>query len=269
MQPDLFTGSAAGRTDAPEVLTDLEVDYTPEGVVVQLLLALRQLRPRFAPSLVLDPAAGSGVFGRGVRAVFGPVPICVGIDMRESESENLERAYDDLLEVTLGRNRPERYDFVVGNPPFSAFEDDGWPNNFRERGLLAPGALVAFYGLSQWGQTDEAAATMQRWAPSAQLRLGGRPQHRGEGTLRWAPIPKKRRVVGGPTHEWRENGGDAREYCLWIWDLADFGRSGPPTWTTVQLPVLPIDFRRWRPDAVPGTRPIDHSLVELIRGRYL
>lgn len=267
-----------GRVDAQEVLDETEADYTPEGVVVQLLLALRECRPNFRPRLALDPAAGSGVWGRAMRAVFGGELLVAAVEKRKSEADNLARAYrwwtigsalGEGPRVLLRRAGARGFDFSAGNPPFSAFEDDGWADNFRERELLEPGALVAFYGLSQWGQSKEAATTLKRWSPSLQLRVGGRVEHRGVGTYRWAPIPKKRRVPGGPTHEWRKNGGDSREYCLWVWDLADYGRKGRPRWQAEQLPILPRRHRCWLPDEVPGTRPIDHRVVDLIRRRYL
>ena len=251
MQPDLFAGAAGGRTDSPEVLAALEVDYTPEAVAVQLLLALQERG--FADSIrLLDPSAGSGVWGRAARAVLGADVHLVGVELRESEAANLAASYDaHAIGSALGPHaRPHGpFDLVVSNPPFSAFEEY-WPTSFRDRGLLAAGAVVAFYGLTQWGQAAEAAEHLRAWSPSSCLRVGGRVGHRGD-----------RRA-------------DAREYCLWVWDTEDGPqgggyRPGRPGWHTEQLPVLPVDMRHWSPDAVPGTRPIDHSLVDLIRRRYL
>lgn len=246
---DLF-GGANGRTDAPEVLAELEVDYTPEAVAVQLLLALQERGFSSGPK-ILDPSAGSGVFGRAARAVFGDC-YHVGVELRASEEANLAAAYDahvigSALSAEVDRHGP--FDLVISNPPFSAFEGY-WPTNFRDRGLLAQGAVVALYGLTQWGQSGEAAEHLRAWTPSVQLRLGGRVGHRGDGKA------------------------DAREYSLWCWDTEDGPqggsyRKGRPGWHTEQLPILPTDFRRWRPEAVPGTRPIDHQLVEEIRRRYL
>jgi hypothetical protein len=253
MQPDLF-GSAGGRTDSQAVLEETEADYTPEAVVVQLLLALQE-RGFGAGGRVLDPSAGSGVWGRAVRAVFGSDVHLVGVERRVSEAANLAAAYDDhAIGEALGpQARPHGpFDLVVTNPPFSAFEEY-WPTSFRDRGLLADGAVVAFYGLTQWGQAAEAAEHLRTWSPSSCLRVGGRVGHRGD-----------RRA-------------DAREYCLWIWDTEDGVEGGGyrrgakwrPGWHTEQLPVLPVDMRHWSPDQVPGTRPIDQSLVDLIRRRYL
>lgn len=275
MQPDLF-GSARGRTDSPEVLKELEVDYTTEAITVQLLLAVQQTRPRFRPRRALDPSCGSGVWARAMRAVFGDDLMIAGVEIRESERVNVRNACNrsgigdalgPLPRELLGAGE-DGYDLIASNIPFSGYEDGGWPDNFRERGLIAPHGILVFYGHTQWGQAESSVPTLETWSPAEQLRLGGRPQHRGKGTKHWAKIPKRRRVPGGPTHEWRESGGNSLECCAWVWELDDH-RSGRASWRTRQLPVLPIDMRRWTTDAVPGTRPIDQGLVDLIRRRYL
>ncbi len=96
-QAHLF--GAAGRTDAPDVLAELEVDYTPVAVAVQLLLGLKRWtwdKPR-----ILDPAAGSGCWGRAARAVFGADAYLVGVEPRASERANVAAAYDEAHEQTL------------------------------------------------------------------------------------------------------------------------------------------------------------------------
>ena len=247
-QAQLF--GAAGRTDSPEVLADLEVDYTPSAVAVQLLLALNELAEIGGdPGRCLCPSAGSGVWARAMRAVFGPEPVIVGVDARESERANLEAACDVAIigDVTLPDTLGDFDDFelVCDNPPFSAFSTF-WPGLLLDSGRLAPGALVAFYGLSSWGLSAEAAQHLARWSPSLQIRVGGRIAHRGT------------------------TAADAREYSLWVWSLESL--SSPPerpSWRTVQLPALPAAMRCWSPAAVPGTFPIDPALVAEIRARYL
>ena len=238
---------AAGRTDAPA------------AVAVQLLLALNELAEIGGdPGRCLCPSAGSGVWARAMRAVFGPTPVIVGVDARESERANLEAACDvaiigDVTKPdTLGDF--DNFGLVADNPPFSAFASF-WPGLLLDSGRLAPEAIVAFYGLSSWGQSAESAAHLTRWSPSLQLRVGGRIAHRG-----------------GPA-------ADAREYSLWVWYTASdrpldvrrrAGTLSPrPEWRTVQLPVLPAALRSWEPSAVPGTYAIDPALVAEIRGRYL
>ena len=269
---DMFTGQT-GRTDDAETLAALEVDYTPPAVAVQMLLALRaelgSLVPGWAgigsrrwPAHALDPSAGSGCWGRALAAVFSDkVPRLWGCEPRETERANVSAAYDEVyfsdLEdfvATLGarpyadpRNGwPPRVDLVATNPPFSAFAT-GWPVLLRDAGWLQDDAVVALYGLSQWGQSEDAIAGLRRWCPALQIRIGGRIAHRGDGKA------------------------DAREYSLWVWAMhggkaQPAGRMG---WRTVQLPALPTALRRWSPSAVPGTYPIDATLVSEIAGRYL
>lgn len=250
---DLF-GGLDGRTDDAETLAALEVDYTPPAVAVQLLLALRRhLGDAWAPRRALDPAAGSGCWGRAMRAVLGGGVDLVGVEPRVSEEANLI-AYDTgftltierFIEVTRGGS--VTYDLVASNPPFSAFEASHfWPLALLEAGLLHDNSIVALYGLSSWGQSEAAQTTLRSWSPMLQLRLGGRPAHRGNGQT------------------------DGREYSLWVWSCAD-GRArkmgASPSWWTEQLPVLPAGLRRWSRSAVPGTQPIERVLVDEVR-RYL
>lgn len=249
-QAHLF--GAAGRTDDDQVLAELEVDYTPPAVAVQALLALRD--HGFLGDdcrRVLDPAAGSGCWGRAARAVLGPVPHLVGVEPRATEEGNLV-AYDAGFTLALerfvecARGPIKPFDLIATNPPFSAFESY-WPTMLRDAGLVAPGGLVVLYGLTQWGQSAQGIANLRRWSPSMQFRCGGRIAHRENGKT------------------------DAREYSVWVWDVEDRQRPGRgrPRWSTEQLPELPLEMRRWSPSAVPGTYPIKPALVDEIRRRYL
>ena len=248
-QAHLF--GAAGRTDDAAVIADLEVDYTPPAVAVQALLVLlaRGLLGADITARVLDPAAGSGCWGRATRAVLGPTPHLVGVEPRTSEDANLA-AYDAGFTLTLERfiecvrGPVKPFDLIATNPPFSAFESF-WPAMLRDAGLVAPGGLVVLYGLTQWGQSAQAIAHLHRWSPSLQLRCGGRIAHRESGKA------------------------DARECSVWVWDEADAARQSRPRWSTEQLPELPLEMRRWSPAAVPGTYPIEPALVDEIRRRYL
>lgn len=245
-QSHLFDG--AGRADSAEVLEELEVDYTPVAVAVQLLLTLeRDLTP--APRILM-PACGSGCWARAARAIFPGCHI-VGVEPRASEAANVAAACDEAFVGTLAEyiatasGKGPGFDLIADNPPFSAF-DDFWPGEMLDAGLVAPGGRVALYGLTQWGQSAGAAAHLRRWSPSWQTRLAGRPAHRADGKT------------------------DAREYSMWGWDVEDLNlRRTRPWWHTEQLPGLPTALRQWSPAAVPGTYPIDSALVDEIRGRYL
>lgn len=276
MRPEqhvLFGEDRRGRIDAPEVLEEHEADYTPLPVALQLLLALREEVDLPTPTRILHPSAGSGCWPRAARAAFGSEPYIVGVEPRVNEATNIAAACDEAHSLYIAdylATRPEPFDLIADNPPFSAFESDFfWPLEFLRAGLLHADSWIVLYGLTQWGQSDKADTAMQAWQPALQLRLGGRPQHRGKGTKRWAKISKKHLVPGGPTHELRENGGDSREYCAWCWSAKDGRerlRGCRPSWRTVQLPVLDAPLRQWLPDDVPGLRPADPALVERVRG---
>jgi len=247
---------ASGRDDSAGVLVELEVDYTPVAVAVQLLLALcSYVQPG---ARILDPAAGSGVWPRAAGAVFSGFGVHItGIEPRTSERANLEAVCDEVHSMEFAdylahrRARPERhihaFDLIITNPPFTAFAEF-WPGLILDAGLLAPGGTLALYGRSQWGQSAEAIENLRRWSPSWQYRLGGRPGHRPDGKT------------------------DSCEYSLWGWDIEDLSLSRDqrrPSWRCEQLPELPLAMRRWSPAAVPGTYPIEPALVDEIRRRCL
>lgn len=270
---------AEGRTDAPEVLAEAEVDCTPAGTAVQLGLIAAEEVPRIvAAKVIADVGAGSGIWGQVARLV-APEAQILGLEKRESEIAGLcQRGdYDRIVHAGFSAEAIRalagglKIDVVLSNPPFSvAFNPKApWWLALRDAGVLAEDAIVALFGLTQAMQGREAVDVLRRWSPALQIRCGGRPEFRPHGGRTWAPIPKRRRVPGGPTHEWRENGGDSREYCLWVWDMRYGHDLRRPAWRTVQAPVLPAELRRWEEGSVPGTYPLDAAMVERVRAEYL
>ncbi|MGA1075784.1 MAG: Na+/H+ antiporter NhaA [Ilumatobacteraceae bacterium] len=84
MTINMFDGT--GRTDDAQTLADMEVDYTPAGVAVQFTLALATLLPWYGRKIVaLDPAAGSGVWCRAMRACLPNAQTIVAAEPRASE----------------------------------------------------------------------------------------------------------------------------------------------------------------------------------------
>ena len=239
---------ASGRTDDDATLAELEVDYTPVGIAVQIVdQVMRRLPPASTrrPLRVLCPAAGSGVFARAARAV---IPGCsvFWVEPRESEAAGLELAADEGI---VGRFDPGKlaeyvgpFDLVIDNPPFSWFASAMWCD-IREAGLLTDRGVIAFVGLSQWGQGRASRDVLARWWPSLQLRVTGRPAFRGDGKT------------------------DAREISAWCWRSRSIWEDGGGAgeWRTVQMPPLPPGLLRWDATAVPGTFEIDATLVEEVR----
>lgn len=248
MSLDLFAGPA-GRTDDAATLAALEVDYTPIPVALQLTITLLHLvASRWAsrPTVrVADPSVGSGAWARAMRAVLGARAHITGIEPRASERDNLRAACDahyiGLLEDAARHKPPQRFDLVASNPPFTSFARN-WPGLLFDAGWLADDAVVALYGLTQWGQSADSIPALQSWCPRYQIRCAGRVAHREDGKA------------------------DSREYCLWVWCVEDRGHRPFPSWTTVQVPtVLATERRRWRLGAEPGLHPIEPAMVEQIR----
>lgn len=270
---------ASGRSEGQAILDDLEVDITPTGVALQECLALAQIyrwawkpdnlesQPEGSPPpliRVLCPTAGSGPWARAIRVALEFIGCRVHVtamDIRESERANLERAADVAIVGRFPDDAPrDLFDVVIDNIPFSGFADR-WHVKCRDLGIVRQGGIVAFYGLTSWGQGEESVAALSEWTAETAIRVGGRVAHRPIGELRWSKIPKRRRVPGGPTHEWRESTTDMREVSVWVW--RDPGTS--LVWTTHQLPVLPPELRRWDKSAVPGTYPIEPDLVARVK----
>jgi len=267
-QGDLFGSS--GRVESQEILEALEVDYTPVGVALQQCLTIVEtykwmLRPHAGPTIrVLCPTAGSGAWVRCIRAALEDIGCrahITAMDARESERANLERAADRVVIGRFPEDAPaELFDIVIDNIPFSGFADR-WHVKCRDLGIVRTGGIVAFYGLTSWGQGEESVAALKEWTPETALRAGGRVAHRPIGEMRWSKIPKKRRVPGGPTHEWRESTSYMQDVSVWIW--RDPGTS--LVWTTHQLPVLPADLRRWEKGSEPGTYAIERPLIDRVK----
>ena len=234
-----------GRTDDAATLAALEVDYTPTGLAVQIVdEVLRRLPPAnpSRPLQVLCPAAGSGVFARAVRALR-PDAVITCVEIRESEREGLLQAADHvLIEPFDPRLIGGSYDLVIDNPPFSWFAAS-MLLDIRGVGLLGPRGVLAFVGLTQWGQTGSSRETLARWWPALQLRITGRPAFRGDGKT------------------------DFREISVWCWRTRSVWEDQPEPgeWRTVQMPALPPGLLRWNGSAVPGTYPVDQALVERVR----
>lgn len=227
-----------GRTDSAETLTALEVDYTPPAVALLCLLEI--LPDLVCARRIVDVGAGSGVWGRCLQALRreGYLPRSVhlqAVELRPSERAGLQLIYDEVqtcgvMDWLTREPSADRWheDWAVGNPPFTAFVDGEWP-----RALLRHFNHVALLGLTSWGQGSKGANCL---APANQYRLGGRPTFRSGGKA------------------------DQRDYSFWHWHHATAGMQ-PASWPTQQLARLPVELRRWQPEAVPGTFELSPRLV--------
>jgi hypothetical protein len=245
-----------GRTDDEATLKALEVDYMPPGAALAFMMMLADLLKLSGNISILDPSAGSGVFGRAARVVF-PRAFLRGNDIRASEEENLEAAYDYSEIMAFDELRGGDYDLIVTNPPFRAAFTERWWIKAREHGLLSKGGAVALIGLTQWGQGQGHWPALCEWSPWAQIRCGGRLGFRPYDIKRREPIPEDEREEDGPEFVDKANAQDQNEISMWIWRDGYGHNVDLPEWKVIQMPRLDQADRRWRSADVPGLAPID------------
>lgn len=225
-----------------------EVGRTPTPVVRQWLeLQRSRLWPTpTRPLRILDPSAGSGVFGMVARELY-PDAYVVAVEPREEEWPHLHRHYDHTFpcafeEAFAALAAGEPFDIIATNPPFSRMrpsDDEGqarldgpWLDGLRL--LLRDSSSVLSLLLRTdpfWRTPDDADWFYERHADGRWLRL---PQ-------RESKIPGRIAFYGGS--------GTAPETHSWFtWGK---NRSSNSVWTAEMLPRLPAEALRWR--VPPGT----------------
>lgn len=105
-----------GRDKLPP-LNDNDFYATPPGFA---RAALEQLPANYAPFRVLDPGAGTGVWGRAVKDRW-PDSRITGVDLRDIPCPT---AYFNWCanQDFLAYSSPVQYDLIIGNPPFKHAE---------------------------------------------------------------------------------------------------------------------------------------------------
>jgi hypothetical protein len=216
----------AGVEDVRARWAEFDACFTPTPVARQLVERLKPMvrsNPR-----VLDPCAGSGVFGM-VAADLSPCHL-VAIEPRDEELLALQRWYDDVHGGNAQDVCPQlladeqEFDLIVTNPPWWC-----WGEIMRHAWqLLADDGVLALLGPSTWGHSDESSEfvdVFDEMPPIEQWRVRGRIAFNG----------------GSST--------DNRKCSLWLWRMgAAADRDG---WKCINLPALPVEARRWT--VRPGT----------------
>src|SRR5690606_25798747 len=192
-------------------------DYTPGPVVMQGVAALRDTL-LLDPCTVLDPSAGSGIFGQVFKHVW-PKAHRVGVEPKRGEAWYLRNNYDKyaLQKFEDFEDEGTRYDLVCTNPPFHSWEA------FVQKGLAmaAPGGWVVLLGLTSWGsRSTSGAALFKRHLPIAQLRIMGAVSYRTKGN-------------------------DTRDYCWWIFQNSTPEDERSSSWIALNLPRLAGSDRKW------------------------
>lgn len=235
-QQSLIDKPADGMSERVE----REVGLTPTPVVRQgMEWVARTLMA--IPKRILDPSAGTGVFGKVCRELW-PDAYIVGFEPRGDAAAMSERHYDRMFsrefDFRIARDaiRGEEYELAATNPPFSmAYEWLGY--------LLAVSQLVVFLHKSQLTtDSDKVDAMATRFLPCAEARIAGRLGMFGPG---------KNPRTG---QKW---GTDSVTYSWWAFDfdalIDEHIEEGVDrtTWPCTRLPLLPPKDRRWV--VTPGT----------------
>lgn len=216
-----------GMPDPRPRWAEYDACFTPPAVVEQLFVALRSIVDVPRRGRLLDPCAGAGVFGMVARRRLRAWEI-VAVEPREEERAHLEQHYDTVVTGTAqaygqAAHDSQFFDIVCTNPPWWCWGDifDAvWP-------LVIEGGALALLGPSTWGHSDEASERIdvfERVTPAHQLRVRGRIAFNGSA------------------------GTDNRKCSWWLWRNDGVARD---SWTTLTLPALPAEARRWT--TRPGT----------------
>lgn len=123
---------------------------TPPALVDRMVARLFRAGPPSADSTVLDPGCGSGVFVEGIlrwcQRTGAPVPRITAVDSdpaRVREARTALAGHDQVRVVERDFLLPstERYDYIIGNPPYVSITglDADERARYRERFRAASG----------------------------------------------------------------------------------------------------------------------------------
>lgn len=222
-------------TDGMSQRVEREVGLTPTPVVRQgLRWAQRMMWKIRGQSIrILDPSAGTGVFGKVWRELW-PDAYIVGIEPRNDAADVARRHYDKMIVADLEAvdlQELGHFHLCSTNPPFSLAY--GWLAN-----LLRHCDLVVYLHKSAWPtDSDKVDPWARRFPPVREARVSGRINFFGPGIN-----PKNGK-------KW---GTDSSVYSWWAMrqDCGEFDRA-EIEWPCTRLPLLPAADRRWT--VPPGT----------------
>ncbi len=222
---------------------EYEADFTPPGVVRQFMRHLYHDH-QIAPTRILDPCAGAGVFGMVAKEVFPWLDSdgnIYAIEPRVEEQENLTHnnsvVYTQTLQKVIALVPLGEFDLIITNPPFSMFPDV--VRLCRPLLVNKPKAMLCLFGLSQYGQADGTGAALFDQHPPAL-----KPCIRGRVKCRTGINPKTEKPYTA----------DAREYAWWCWSASGttpMTVGGQSAYFGYNLPALSADDRKWT--IRPGT----------------
>lgn len=216
------------------------LNYTPPAVVRQGIEAVEK-DLFLSPKTILDPAAGSGVFGQELARRW-PNASIYGTEKRKEELFNLRLTYSSArcsdFRVPQPSGWPATYDLVMTNPHFPLWRE--YVEYFCG-GMLGSNGVLVLLGYVSWGQRSRKGADIfDKYPPTACFRI--------RGTVSFDGTP----------------GADMRDYCWWAW--SPFGRdTGRTSYATTDLPRLSAADRTWR--GTPPGRGIGPAAIGSLRAR--
>lgn len=158
-----------------------EYDHYPTDPAVAAA-GLSILPVGWTPQTVLDPGAGSGVFGRAVRLVY-PKAHIAGCDLRDIPNPNPED-YDEWRagEPFAWWPSDHKVDLIIGNPPYGK---EGERFCYKAMSLLNPGGhLIFLFRLTFTGSRRREAGLFHEFPIHTLHVLVPRPSFLGDGSRR-------------------------------------------------------------------------------------
>ncbi len=196
-----------------------EAYFMPGPVAEQGLRIVPLLRDG-PPRQLLDLGTGGGVLGQRAALAL-PGTERVGIEVRAHAERAAARHYERFIPGDFfGVSGLGGFDLVVSNPPFSRTREA----LALALSLLGPGGLALFFVRASWGNAMRDFPWLRRHPPSLAGEIVGRVN--------------LRRGISAAGHQLAgDNVGHK-------WLVFERGRR-TCSWTTILLPPLPGDMRRW------------------------
>jgi hypothetical protein len=208
---DHFWGSGELIQSSKPLAARADHDFypSPDWVVEA---ALNLIPDTFVPSTILDPGAGTGVWGRYARKRY-PYALIRGIEIRPVLRVSFE--YDewfteDYLQGSVRDTDTNcRYDLVIGNPPYGVGGDRNYAEKFVRKAygsLITGGYLVFLLRMAFLASQSRGAGLYKQMPPKEVAVLSKRPSFM-------------------PTGHPKEGKTDATEYAIFVWQKGYHGET--------------------------------------------
>lgn len=178
--PTVYVDRAAIDGLRPRIPKDTYL--TPPELVEATVRLLIQLFPYQMGHVdrVLDPGAGRGAWGKGLRKVWPwTQPHITGIELRQyKKPEDYSAWHNRTNFMDWGRPDGALFELVIGNPPFIHAEDFVW----KSRLLLDERGLICFLLPSDFSHSKARVNGILRdshYRPAYEIALAERPMFRG------------------------------------------------------------------------------------------